>query len=353
VAPTGTGKTLVYGLPIFSTLPSFRRNLILVPTRELGYQVSQMLQALSPEVRSGLAVCVGGHSLDAQRRSVRGDWHSLIATPGRLLDVLTYEPSLLKNIHRLVLDEFDRLIDLGFEEQIAAILPHLPAKRQTLLFSATDTDAALERLPLGKLKRYEILSGKNAPLTEQFYFLKSNRRKNELLEAALKENKGQAIVFVSNREKVNHLNGLLKLRGFKSGALHGDRLQRERALAYQGFKEGRFKILVATDLAGRGLDVGEVDLVVNYDLPRTFKDYVHRSGRAARRAQPGQCLSFAGPDDYLQLLKLEAGFNSPLPCHPDYAHRDLWLVQAKRVHDGKVRESERADYIRREQGLKT
>ncbi len=351
VAPTGTGKTLVYLLPIQNAPPAKHRNLVLVPTRELGYQVSQMLQALDPDLRAGIALCMGGHDPDSQRQTLKGNWHTLIATPGRLLDMLEDLPELLHGIRLLILDEFDRLIDLGFEEQIGKVLAQLPAQRQTLLFSATGMDAVMDRLPLGKLERRHIRTGKSAKLTECFYFLKSNRKKNDLLLEALRERKDQTLVFVANREKANHLNGLLKLRGFSSQALHGDRLQRERALAYQGFKEGRFQVLVATDLAGRGLDLPEVDLVINYDLPRTFQDYIHRSGRTARRSRPGSCISFAGPDEYLTLRNLEKGFDSPLPTHPDYAQRDRWLEQAKRLHEAKVKETKRAEFIRREQGL--
>jgi len=317
VAPTGTGKTLVYLLPIWKSLPTKHRNLVLVPTRELGYQVSQMLQALDPIVRAGIVLCMGGHDSDSQRQSLQGEWHTLIATPGRLLDMLESLPALLKNIRLLVLDEFDRLIDLGFEEQIGKVLAQLPVKRQTLLFSATGMDAVLDRLPLSGLERRNIQRGKSAKLTECFYFLKSNRKKNDLLLEALKERKEQS----------------------------------ERALAYQGFKEGRFQVLVATDLAGRGLDLPEVDLVVNYDLPRTFQDYIHRSGRTARRSRPGSCISFVGPDEYLTLRNLEKGFDSPLPNHPEYAQRDRWLEQAKRLHEAKVAETKRAEFIRREQGL--
>ncbi len=353
VAPTGTGKTLVYLLAIWNSLSGRHRNLVLVPTRELGYQVSQMLQALSPELRAGIALCTGGHDPEAQLKSLKGDWHTLIATPGRLLDLLSREPKLLRSIKLFVLDEFDRLIDLGFEEQISGVMASVPVQRQTLLFSATGAEDALARLPLGKLKKHQVEQAKTAKLTERFYLLKSNRKKNDLLLELLKEAKSQVLVFVANREKANHLNGLLKLRGFSSESLHGDRLQRERALAYQGFKEGRFQVLVATDLAGRGLDIPEADLVVNYDLPRTFRDYVHRSGRTARRSRPGTCLSYAGPDDYLTLRNLEKGLGSPLPYHPDYSQHDRWLEQAKRVHEIKVEGEKRAEFIRKEQGLET
>lgn len=354
VAPTGTGKTLAYLLPLWSALPSRHGNLILVPARELGYQVSQMLQALDPRAREGIVLCLGGHDQDSQQKRLAGGWHTVIATPGRLLDNLEKDPGLLRSIRYLVLDEFDRLIDMGFEEQVGSILSKVPRKRQTLLFSATGAEDALERLPLGELARYHVTAGKSAPLSERFYCLKSNRTKNDLLLGALNDVKaagGQALVFVGNREKANHLNGLLRLRGVNAGALHGDRLQSERALTYQGFKDGKLRVLVATDLAARGLDIPEVDLVVNFDLPRNYREYVHRSGRTARRKRPGTCLSFAGPDDYLALRGIQKDFDGPLPLHPDYAQLEAWQKNARRVHDAKVRAEQKAEFIRREQGL--
>jgi ATP-dependent RNA helicase RhlE len=351
VAPTGTGKTLVYLLPLWARLPSRHGNLILVPARELGYQVSQMLQELDPRAREGIVLCLGGHDQDAQQKRLAGEWHTVIATPGRLLDNLTKDPGMLRAIRFLVLDEFDRLIDMGFEEQVGQILAKVPKKRQTLLFSATGAKDALERLPLGELARHQVKIGKTAPLTEQFYLFKSNRTKNDILVAALKETKAQALVFVANREKANHLNGLLRLRGVPSGALHGDRLQSERAAAYQDFKDGKLRVLVATDLAARGLDVAEVDLVVNFDLPRNYREYVHRSGRTARRKRPGTCLSFAGPEDFLPFRNIEREFGEPLPLHPDYAQIENWLKNARRVHDAKVRVAKKAESIREQQGL--
>jgi ATP-dependent RNA helicase RhlE len=353
VAPTGTGKTLVYLLPIRHSLPARRRNLVLVPTRELAYQVSQMLQALDAQARTGLILAVGGHGREAQLRALRGAWHTVVATPGRLLDAVDRIPDLLGQVRLLVLDEFDRLMDLGFEAQIAALLSRLPEprQRQTLLFSATGETAAQDRLPLGPLRQYRVTEGKEAALAERFYLLKSNRKKGELLVEALREFPGRAIVFVANRQKANHLNGLLRLRGISSQALHGSRLQSERAHAYQGFKQGEFRALVATDLAARGLDIPEVDLIVNYDLPRTFREYIHRSGRTARRTRPGTCVSFAGPDDYLAWRNLEKGLAAPLPLHPDYAQREVWLTRARQAHAARVRQEKRTEFIRREQGL--
>ncbi len=351
-APTGTGKTLVYLLPLWNSLPARERNLILVPTRELAYQVSQMLQALDPAAREGLVLVVGGHAAEAQADSLRRGWHTVIATPGRLLDLLSSRPQALHALQLLVLDEFDRLLDLGFEPQIRAILSRLPSARQTLLFSATEGDAPYAALGLDALAACRPDPQVKTQLEERFYFLKSNRKKNELLLEALLPLQGQALVFVANREKANHLNGLLRLRGFAAQALHGSRLQRERARAYQDFHDGRCRVLVATDLAARGLDIPAVDLIVNFDLPRDLRDYVHRSGRTARQSRPGVCLSFVGPDDFLALRNLEQGFASPLPAHPDYAQYENWKRHALRVHQAKTKAQNQLAAIHRKQGLK-
>jgi superfamily II DNA/RNA helicase len=266
-----------------------------------------------------------------------------------------------------VLDEFDKLIGMGFEEQIAAVLKQVPPGAQQLLLSATDAVAAsvgsasspaagetpgaaslgLDKLPLVSVER----AAGSAAFSEEFYFLKSAKKKSSLLEAELARTKGQAIVFVGNRDKVNHLHGLLRLRGIDSLALHGHLPQPERARAYQDFKEGRFRVLVATDLASRGLDMPETDLIVNFDLPKHYRDYLHRMGRAARRGGPGRCVSYAGPEEYLPMRNLEAEFPGPIPKHPDFAQRDPWFIQAKRLHDTKMKRSARSDFIRREQGL--
>jgi superfamily II DNA/RNA helicase len=188
-------------------------------------------------------------------------------------------------------------------------------------------------------------------MEEAFYLLKSDKKKADLLLAELGGTRGQAIVFVGNREKANHLNGLLQLRGIGCRVLHGRLRQEERAEAYLAFRRGEFRVLVATDLASRGLDMPSVDLIVNYDLPKHYKDYVHRTGRAARRGRAGRCASFAGPGEYLAMRNLEKEFPGPLSLHPAFAQREAWFRDAKRSHDHKVAQEARADRIRRDQGL--
>lgn len=365
LAPTGTGKTLVYLLAARSVLARrTARALILVPTRELAYQVTRMLRELDAELGRESALAIGGHPKDSQVRRLQDGWRLLVATPGRLLDLLEEKSVSLSSVSLVALDEFDKLIGMGFTEQVAAILKGAPPKAQKLLLSATGPDApetaeggpaatapepdlGLGPLPLITVDRE---TGSRS-MEEAFFFLKSDRKKGDLLLAELAPTRGQAIVFVGNREKANHLNGLLRLRGIGCRALHGHLPQAERADAYNAFLSGDFRVLVATDLAARGLDMPEVDLIVNYDLPRHYKDYVHRTGRAARRGRAGRCASFAGPGEYLAMRNLEKEFPGPLPTHPAFANRDAWFRDAKRLHDHKVSQGEKAEQIRREQGL--
>ena len=382
LAPTGTGKTLVYLLPAWRVLAHPKAAvLILVPTRELAYQVTQMLQALEPSLRGASALAIGGHPKEGQLRRIREGWRILVATPGRLLEMLEERSISLKPVSLTVLDEFDKLIGMGFEDQIAAVLKHVPASSQKLLLSATDHEAptppstespsetgeaaapppppakvsaaaaslGLDKLPLLSVDR----EAGSRVMDEAFYFLKSNKKKGELLLGELALAKGQAIVFVGNREKANHLNGLLQMKGIGSRVLHGHLRQDERAAAYTEFRAGEFRVLVATDLASRGLDMPQVDLIVNYDLPKHYKDYVHRTGRTARRGRAGRCASFAGPEEYLPMRNLEKEFPGPIPVHPAFAQRDPWFRDAKRIHDNAVKQDDRKSRIRKEQGLES
>ena len=354
IAPTGTGKTLVYLLQIWNLRERPKaKSLVILPTRELAYQVSQMLQDLEPSLRDGIALAIGGHAKDSQLRQIREGWDILIATPGRLLDLLEGRSLSLKPLALVVLDEFDKLVGMGFEEQIGAVLKHIPSKAQKILLSATEQETgAAEALGLTDLPQIaaEREVGSRT-MEEAFFFLKSNKKKSELLMKELAETRGQSIVFVGNRDKANHMQGLLRHKDVAVRCLHGHLPQEERAAAYQDFKSGKFRVLVATDLASRGLDMPEVDLIVNYDLPKHYKDYVHRTGRTARRGRAGRCVSFAGPDEYLPMRNLENEFPGPLPIHPAFAQRDRWFEGAKRNHDTEVKLEKRRTHIRREQGL--
>lgn len=390
IAPTGTGKTLVY---LLAALRARREGpgplLVLLPTRELAYQAEAMAGALSPDLAKDLVLLIGGHDVEEQRQRLRQRPRLLLGTPGRILDILGQEPRLLQGLRLLVVDEFDKLLSLGFGEQLALILKYLPEAEaappsstaaespQRLLLSATSFEEAARVDPL--LADLPLLMagslGNEEALQEAFHFLKSNRKKGDLLLAELRDllqdgreaegdeeaegdpeaegrrggARPQAMVFVKNREKANHLNGLLRLRGFASETLHGKLPQPDRARIFQAFREGRFPVLVATDLAARGLDIVEVALVVNFDLPRNYRDYVHRLGRTGRAGRGGRCLSYAGPDEYLPMRNILEEYPGDLPVHPAFAHREPWLAQARRVHEAKVREEKKKESIRRRQ----
>lgn len=356
LAPTGTGKTLVYLLPLWQLLlkKNQTKALVLVPTRELAYQVSQMLQQLEQTLREHIILLVGGHDIDSQRKALQGRWRLIIATPGRLCDHLQDKPDLLRPTRLAVLDEFDRLVDLGFEAEVGRILHALPSHPQRLLLSATPQDESMARLGLQEIPVLTVdREGENHPLKEFFYLLKGNKTKGKILLeylAALNPRE-QALIFVNNIAKSHHLHGLLKLRGFQAGFLHGHQIQSQRADTFQKFRQGTLPILVATDLAARGFDIPEVSLIVNYDLPKNMKQYIHRSGRTARRGRDGLCISFAGPEDWLSMRNLKEARPEGMPYHPGYAQEEPWFRQAKKVHDIQIRREEKSERIRTEQGL--
>lgn len=358
LAPTGTGKTLVYLLAVWQatsaqTKPGAKNQaLVLVPTRELAAQVAQMLIDLEAGFKPTVAILVGGLPEGPQNDALARPWKVIIATPGRLLDHLRKKPRLLGQVGLCVLDEFDRLVDMGFEQEVGAVLAALPEKGQRLLLSATPQDESLNRLSLPSLRDLQVTPlASDARLVERFYLLKTSKTKANLLVEALQAlTPGeQAIVFVNNIAKCLHLKGLLRLRGLESDFLHGHMPQEKRSEVFLRFREGKASILVATDLAGRGFDFPEAALIVNYDLPKNEKQYVHRAGRTARRGRDGVCLSFAGPEDYLPMRNLREARPEGLPYQAPYSNEEAWLRQAKRVHDITVRRTEKTERIRKEQ----
>jgi superfamily II DNA/RNA helicase len=363
LAPTGTGKTLVYLLTLLERLDQIRRGkaraLVLVPTRELAFQVSQMYTELIGEKLVGEKVeppviAVGGLPIEEQISELHESWRILIGTPGRLLDLRQRLPGLFRDIQIAVLDEFDRLVDMGFEKEVGEVYKQLPTTSQFLLLSATPHEDSLLQMGFPSLETVTVdrLEGQHR-LHEQFYLLKTSKTKAKLLVDALTvlAIEEQALVFVNNIAKCLHLKGLLRLRGLEATFLHGHMPQEQRLSVYQDFREGRLRILVSTDLAGRGFDIPDIALIVNYDLPRTHKLYVHRSGRTARRGREGTCLSFAGPEDWLPMRNLRDAHPEGLPYHPRYADETNWLKNAKRHHDISVRREQKADQIRKAQGL--
>jgi ATP-dependent RNA helicase RhlE len=316
IAQTGTGKTFAFGLPLVQRLAhEAGRALIIVPTRELAQQTEDALRPYASLFRINMAVFVGGASFGLQRRMLRMNPRILISTPGRLNDHLEQGTITLKEVKILVLDEADRMLDMGFKPQIDRILSHVPKERQTLLFSATMPRQILElatremKLPL----RIEIApQGTAAAKIEQELIVVKGEEKQVLLQSLLRESTTPTLVFTRTKHGAKKLNQALKLSGFSSAEIHSDRSLIQRKEALMGFKSGKYRILIATDVASRGIDVSTIELVVNYDLPDDPADYVHRIGRTGRADRSGRAISFATPAQARDVREIEKLMRAPL-----------------------------------------
>jgi len=303
LAPTGSGKTAAYVLPALQRFfmatprkPRVLAQLILVPTRELALQVSDVFTTLGRELprRPHLVCAVGGVSINPQMMSLRGGADIVVATPGRLLDLLAHNALSLKQVQLLVLDEADRLLELGFGDELRQILAELPVKRQTALFSATFAAdiQALAAAGLHEPQHLEI-GEQSAPDIEQRTIHVDSTRRAELLLSLLEDpHWQQVLVFVGSIRDGDRLASQLRKADINAQALHGELSQGRRFRILQDFKDGQTRVLVATDLAARGIDITRLPVVVNYDLPRAPADYLHRIGRTGRAGEKGLALSF-------------------------------------------------------------
>ena len=309
-AQTGTGKTLSFLIPLIERMPAASRGpaaLVLLPTRELAMQVLEAWRQLTQEKSTAVLVCGGlaeGPQLGALRRGPR----LIVATPGRLEDYLTRRLVNLSAVKMLVLDEVDRMLDMGFKPAIRRIAAALPPDRQTLCYSATLSPAIREvannylRNPV----RVEIGSVlKPSPNVELRSFEVPSDKKQELLEHLLGKHDGSFLVFVRTKHGADRLARRLSRAGHSTTQIHGDRSQSQRSAALSNFAEGRHRVLVATDVAARGIDVADVAHVVNFDMPKEAEDFVHRVGRTGRASRRGLASTFATPDEAHTLHKME------------------------------------------------
>jgi superfamily II DNA/RNA helicase len=303
MAQTGTGKTAAFGIPIaVSLLNNPKQNaVVLAPTRELAVQIHEFfkqLTAQSPQLISSLLI--GGTSLKAQFRELGRRPRVLIATPGRLMDHLNRNPKLLIDSTLLAIDEADRMLDMGFAPQLNKIRHYLPKKRQTFMFSAT-FPANIKKLANEYLSQpVEISVGQaSRPVQkiEQAVIETTQQAKNDKLMDELNVRKGSVLIFARTRSRTNRLTRHLLDYGYKVAKIHGDCTQSQRQTAIEGFRNGKYRVLVATDIASRGLDIDDIGHVINYDLPQAPEDYVHRIGRTARNGKGGQSLSLLTPED--------------------------------------------------------
>jgi len=318
VAATGTGKTAAFLLPIIECLAgrTGTRALVLAPTRELALQIEEELVRFGRGRRVRGIVVIGGVGMGPQTQALRERREVVVATPGRLVDHLRHGSAALGEIELLVLDEADRMLDMGFKPQLDRILAVLPRKRQTLLFSATmgDEVATFARTHLAHPVRVEVVrSGTVAARADQQVFLTPQQEKLALLVALLGRDDVSTLVFTRTKRRADRVARGLERAGHKVARIHADRSQSQRRSALDGFKDGTYRVLVATDIAARGIDVADVGHVVNFDLPHVAEDYVHRVGRTARAAASGRASAFSAPEERALLEAIERLTRAPIP----------------------------------------
>lgn len=319
IAQTGTGKTLAFGIPMIQRLAQSggkSRGLVVLPTRELALQVNDSLKKIGGSLGLKTAILIGGEAMGKQLRALRTNPHIIIATPGRLIDHLEQKTLNLNTTHILVLDEADRMLDMGFAPQIKKILVSIPKERQTLLFSATMPDEIMKiantymELPL----RIEVAPAGSAvkSVTQEIFFVAKNQ-KLALLKNILQDYKGSVLVFSRTKFGAKKIAQAIRNFGQTATEIHSNRTLNQRIEALNGFKLGKYRVLVATDIAARGIDVTGIELVVNYDLPEQAEDYVHRIGRTGRASSTGHAISFATHDQKRDISTIERLIRKALP----------------------------------------
>jgi len=316
VAQTGTGKTFAFGIPMIERLLiEHGQGLVLLPTRELAMQVDENLRKLGSKLGLRTAALIGGQAIGSQVQALKRNPHIFICTPGRLIDHLKRGWVKLDHIKVLVLDEADRMFDMGFAPQIEEIMKRIPKKRQTLLFSATMPRAIL-RLASTHMSmpvHIEVApSGTTVECVDQEVYVMKKQDKYMQLEKILKEYKGSVLVFARTKHGAKHLANNLKQSRHEVAEIHSNLSFNQRKESMAGFKSRKYRILIATDIAARGIDVSDIELVVNYDLPDDSEDYVHRIGRTARAGNQGKAISFATPDQWKDIRDIERLINKKL-----------------------------------------
>lgn len=317
IAQTGTGKTLAFGLPMLQSIAATKKmGLIVLPTRELALQVNESLDNIGRSFGLKTAVLIGGENMNRQLMALRRQPHIIIATPGRLIDHLEQKTVRLDKVGILVLDEADRMLDMGFAPQLKQIMKTVPHERQTMLFSATMPAEIINiansymKLPI----RVEVApSGSTASkVTQEIIFVEKHQKPGQLMKI-LTEYTGSTLVFTRTKFGAKKIAQLVRNAGHTSSEIHSNRSLNQRIEALEGFKRGKYRVLIATDIAARGIDVTGIELVLNYDLPENPEDYVHRIGRTARAGTEGHAISLATPDQRRDVMDIERLIKKQLP----------------------------------------
>ncbi len=326
IAQTGTGKTHSFAIPMVQILVQKKGiGLVLAPTRELAIQINEAFGEIARAFGMRTACLIGGAPMPPQVAALRRDPHIVIATPGRLIDHMSQWNFMPDSVVMLVLDEADRMLDMGFAPQIDKILRFLPKDRQTMLFSATMPKEIMNiasrhmKLPLS----VEIApSGTTAEKVTQELFIVKKESKTQLLKKILGQYHGPVLLFSRTKYNARKIVRAIRDMGHSSAEIHSNRSLSQRQEALEGFKSGKYRVLVATDIASRGIDVTGIELVINYDLPEDADNYVHRIGRTARAGKKGHAISFATPDQGHDVRDIEKLIKATLPVSK---HAELTL----------------------------
>ncbi|PKM96723.1 MAG: hypothetical protein CVU79_11985 [Elusimicrobia bacterium HGW-Elusimicrobia-3] len=330
IAQTGTGKTIAFSIPMIQRLTQGPgKALVLLPTRELAVQVAEVCRDFAPAFNLGVACLIGGEGKESQLRDLNKKARILIGTPGRVYDHIERGAAKVHDARILVLDEADRMFDMGFAPQISRIIRELPKERQTMLFSATIPDEVMKlashhmKLPI----RIEVAKSGTAAanVIQELYVVRSGS-KPMLLMKLLEKYAGTVLVFVETRYDAMKVAGFLQYAGHPVAELHSDRTMGQRKEAMEGFKNGKYRILVATDIAARGIDVTGIEAVINYEMPSEDDAYVHRIGRTGRAGQAGRAITFATPEQGGDVRSIETLTGIPMNqvTHPDVPAETLW-----------------------------
>ncbi len=370
-AQTGTGKTAAFSIPILQLIHKTRvqkgkhpiRSLILTPTRELAAQIGDNIKAYNKYLPSEYAVIFGGVNQNPQVRRLKAGVDILVATPGRLLDLMDQGHISLKNIDFFVLDEADRMLDMGFIHDINRILPKLPEKKQTMFFSAT-MPPAIVKLTKKLLHNpvsisVDVVSSAATTVKQEAYHVLKPDKKNLLLHLLKNPEIDQALIFSRTKRGADRLSRILAKANISSGAIHGDKSQGQRERALKGFKDGKLRILVATDIAARGIDIDSLSYVFNYDIPNEPETYVHRIGRTGRAGTDGTSISFCDIDERPYVKSIEKLTGTKIDFIPDHpfeiteegikAYKEMQESYAKQ-NEIQMQKRREAKKRRREQG---
>jgi len=317
IAQTGTGKTFAFCIPMIQRLAEIKgQGLVILPTRELALQVGEALNKIGKQINIRIAVLIGGVPLRSQKMAIRNNPHIIVATPGRLIDHINQKNIRLDNTHIVVLDEADRMLDMGFAPQIEKVFRDIPMDRQTMLFSAT-MPAGIMKIATSYMKlpiRVEVApSGTTVERVTQEVFVIDKDSKNRLLRRVLEQHPGTTLVFTRTKHGATRLVRRIREMGYSAAEIHSNRSFSQRREALDGFKSGKYRVLVATDIASRGIDVAGIGLVLNYDIPNDAEDYVHRIGRTARTGAGGHAISFVTPDQRGGIRRIERLIRKSLP----------------------------------------